>query len=51
MTRPQDVKLPVLGEQPISRRGMLKACGATLGLAAWAAAMRSRSEEGQGVCR
>ena len=31
--------LPVINENPISRRGALKACGATLGLGAWAAAI------------
>lgn len=31
--------LPVIEDAPVSRRGLLKACGATLGLGAWAAAI------------
>jgi molybdopterin-containing oxidoreductase family iron-sulfur binding subunit len=37
-------KLPVLSEQPGSRRGFMKACGATLGLAAWATALKPLTE-------
>lgn len=36
--------LPVLNNQPNSRRGFMKACGATLGLAAWATALKPLTE-------
>ena len=36
----KSVELPMLNQEPTSRRGMLKACGTMLGLAAWAAAMK-----------
>ena len=41
--------LPILDQEPSSRRGFLKACGATLGLAAWATALKPLAEWAQDV--
>ena len=41
--------LPILGQEPSSRRGFLKACGATLGLVAWATALKPLTEWAQDI--
>ncbi len=41
---PSQRALPVLQQEPSGRRGFLKACGATLGLAAWATALKPLTE-------
>lgn len=41
--------LPILGQEPSSRRGFLKACGATLGLVAWATALKPLTEWTQDI--
>jgi len=41
--------LPILNQEPSNRRGFLKACGATLGLAAWATALKPLTEWAQDV--
>lgn len=41
--------LPILDQEPSNRRGFLKACGATLGLAAWATALKPLTEWAQDV--
>jgi molybdopterin-containing oxidoreductase family iron-sulfur binding subunit len=40
MTNQNPLSLPIIEQPNAGRRGFLKACGATLGLAAWAAAMK-----------
>lgn len=44
MTTNSSGSMPILGQEPGSRRGFMKACGATLGLAAWATALRPLTE-------
>ncbi|MFO0925113.1 MAG: 4Fe-4S dicluster domain-containing protein [Pirellulales bacterium] len=44
MTTNPSGSMPILGQEPNSRRGFMKACGATLGLAAWATALRPLTE-------
>ena len=47
MTDPTKIQLPIVGQEPVSRRGMLKSVGAMLGLSAWAAVMQPLVEWSQ----